>query len=131
MKKYKTWEIWSQANKFVGKRFKALTDVYSEFKKGDIAEVVQYCDFIGLGAIKFSKLRITDLTGFEEWELIQQPVDFLTAVKAYSEGKTIRCERVNEITYTYKRKDGDYFKDTSGSAPCITEILEGKWYVEE
>jgi hypothetical protein len=67
------------------------------------------------------------------WELIQQPVDFLTAVKAYAEGKTIRCERCTTITKY--NPNGEYTYDLNDTrtqrAICADEIINGRWYVEE
>ena len=71
-----------------------------------------------------------------KWELIQQPVDFLTAVKAYSEGKTIRCELSDNsnLLYAMIKGFGTFHpmvdKDRK-SAITQTEILEGTWYVED
>ncbi len=72
-----------------------------------------------------------DFSLHSEWELIQQPVDFITAVKAYNEGKTIRSERAYGDFIFKPGTNGDYFVDARGNAPCISEILEGKWYVED
>jgi hypothetical protein len=67
-----------------------------------------------------------------EWELIQQPVDFLTAVEAYSEGKTIRCEDSKWGSHTYKIDEfSDEIKDTKEIAVSTHEVLKGVWYVEE
>jgi hypothetical protein len=72
-----------------------------------------------------------------EWELIQQPVDFLTAVKAYSEGKTIRCELKGEITVyrpSFKSlKQRLMFELKGGHTRTVDadEILNGTWYIEE
>jgi hypothetical protein len=70
--------------------------------------------------------------GLVEWELIQEPVDFLTAVEAYSEGKTIRCEDSKWGSHTYKIDEfSDEIKDTKGIAVSTHEVLKGVWYVEE
>jgi hypothetical protein len=78
-----------------------------------------------------------------KWELIQQPVDFLTAVKAYSEGKTIRCEIGNNEPSFYSREvaisvltgkkiyGSTCLIDNHGGTITTEEILEGTWYVED
>jgi hypothetical protein len=67
------------------------------------------------------------------WELVQQPVSFMEAVKAYSEGKTIRCERCTTITKY--NPNGEYTYDLNDTrtqrAICADEIINGRWYVEE
>jgi hypothetical protein len=67
-----------------------------------------------------------------EWELVQQPVPFMEAVKAYSEGKTIRCERPHSI-FTFTTCVGDalnFFKSGNHILNCA-DVLEGTWYVED
>jgi hypothetical protein len=84
------------------------------------------------------------LEGFEgnvqidtEWELIQQPIPFMEAVKAYSEGKTIRCELKGEITVyrpSFKSlKQRLMFELKGGHTRTVDadEILNGTWYIEE
>lgn len=122
--------------KLKGKRFRILHDFDEEFLKGEIAVVVEYFNFYGLGAEKFSRIRLTDLTGFEEWELIQESVPFLEAVKAYSKGKTIRCTLPGDsIELIFKEHSecgyGGWFS-SDGDVPVSTRhILDGKWYIEE
>jgi hypothetical protein len=66
-----------------------------------------------------------------EFELIQQPVTFIEAVKAYAEGKTIRCEFGN-IDYIYKPTElSGRLVDQNKIAIGESEILEGTWYIEE
>jgi hypothetical protein len=74
------------------------------------------------GAISY----IDNLAIYNQWELIQQSVDFLTAVKAYSEGKTIRCERDGE-TNDYQT---DKPNDTFCKLECL-DVLYGTWYIGE
>jgi hypothetical protein len=69
-----------------------------------------------------------------EWELVQQPVSFMEAVKAYSEGKTIRCEwegRTEKWESTYKNGSPYCGILENDGAICAKEILNGVWYVEE
>ena len=66
------------------------------------------------------------ISEWTEIQKIQQPIPFMEAVEAYSEGKTIRCE----INGGYK-----------GFSPCglkhanatflANDILEGLWFVED
>ena len=130
MKKYKTWELLKMAeereygfNKSVGERPK--------YRDSNGNVVVFDKNAYGKGLFLSNGFPLKLALVNTEWELIQQPVDFLTAVKAYAEGKTIRCESKTGFTYKYKpHTKGDYFVDTSGDAPCIGEIFEGTWYVE-
>lgn len=69
----------------------------------------------------------------------RKPVLFLNAIKAYEEGKTIRCEIAKDyegVCNKYKRDDdrncGGYNIINLSGVPIGTrEILEGKWYIEE
>jgi hypothetical protein len=67
-----------------------------------------------------------------EWELIQEPVDFLTAVKAYSEGKTIRSEQEDGASEIYSCKCGiiSMFEGEKGTILNCKEVLKAKWYIE-
>jgi hypothetical protein len=62
-----------------------------------------------------------------------QPVPFMGAVKAYSEGKTIRCESECGV-WRYKKETGTGHMWDIGKPDSVitsTEILEGRWYVED
>jgi hypothetical protein len=133
MKKYKTWEIWKDAENLIGKRFKVLRSFDESLAVGDIMEVVKYYTIIGLGSIKHGKIRIKDLTGFEEWTLIQQPIPFLEVVQAYREGKTIISETdgIGTEKYKMKRSDSQPMESIEGAGITACEILEGKWYIED
>ena len=78
------------------------------------------------------KQRIEGLNMFWDWELIQQPIPFLEAVKAYSGGKTIRCEQSGGMVNHFR--GGTAFaqiRDENGCSPCYDRIINSKWYVED
>lgn len=67
---------------------------------------------------------------------IQKPVSFMEAVKAYSDGKTIRCDykefNGEETTNIYKYGGIDKpIEDTCNFGISTREILNGKWYIKE
>jgi hypothetical protein len=77
----------------------------------------------------------------DEWELIQQAIPFMEAVKAYSEGKPVDCEICGKV---WHYNPNSIPKDSSlgyhlvvtnkcGTSPSITteEILRGKWTIAE
>jgi hypothetical protein len=126
MKKYKTWEVIKAMTENKDLRFKYNTG----YETGEIAVVrsdirVVKCD--GKPIDTHFELH----TGFIgiEWELIQQPITFMEAVKAYSEGKTIRCE-IGEEARVYDYKVGYGMTNIDHYAITVGEILNGKWYVE-
>jgi hypothetical protein len=72
-------------------------------------------------------------------EIKPEPVPFMDAVRAYSEGKTIRCE-YNGYKITYTPTDaklsglgiGMYlFIDGDGKGTTAEMFLEGAWYIED
>jgi hypothetical protein len=68
----------------------------------------------------------------DEWELIPESIPFLEAVKAYAEGKTIRCEICNK-KYDYVPNAASLQCNGLGydlDGVTTAEILEGSWYIE-
>lgn len=67
-----------------------------------------------------------------------KPVSFMEAVKAYAEGKSIRCE-CDDRVYFYKAHEysNSFYEMTSmfnghiSGGLSVKEILEGKWFIEE
>jgi hypothetical protein len=128
MKKYKTSEAIAMLEKNQKLRFVVSDDSLASGHK-----------FLTVGALKRLECTTTKFSLNNEvfldteWELVQQPVSFMEAVKAYSEGKTIRCE-INAEKYIYKPLGEDCYnavKDDENIAVSAKEILEGRWYVEE
>jgi hypothetical protein len=133
MKKYKTWEV-----------IKMLTENPKQKFKNDEQYEMSVCDDNGcmyleykgkqsLGGVNGNLRIVTNEVGWkpDEWELIQQPVTFMEAVKAYSEGKTIRC-KLHGGHITYEPKTPRYeLMDISGHAITIEEVMSNQWYVEE
>lgn len=69
-----------------------------------------------------------------EWTVIPPKPDavpFMDAVKAYVEGKTIRCESDFANTTVYVPAAISHFVDQHSLSVSPDEILAGKWYIEE
>lgn len=134
MKTYKTWEA-----------IKILTENPSlEFIRADVhTEDTNYLklsvDTVNTPTYTGKKLRYRNKWDSNQdfsdalnaiWTLVKQPVDFMTAIKAYDEGKTIICERSN-LPKTIYKKNQITLKDQYDRAISTYEILKGKWYIEE
>jgi hypothetical protein len=132
MKKYKTWEAIKMLVENPKLKFKNTVEINGINLIGVNGLVI--CWFTDDGA---PISRFTPKLNELDWELIQEPVDFLTAVKAYSEGKTIRCEYNGEVTKYENGKNCMYrlmvinHKNASTRTVEANEILYGTWYVEE
>ena len=76
-----------------------------------------------------------------KWTKVQQPVSFMDAVKAYHEGKKIKCVLDDfELIFNFDRNTTKrYGRSILGtltttydySSITTREILEGAWYIEE
>ena len=66
------------------------------------------------------------------WEKVRKEVTFMTAIKAYGEGKNIICEYslFGKRRYLPSRH-GHMLLDSTDAGISYHEILEGKWYIEE
>ena len=73
----------------------------------------------------------------DQWELKQQQVPFMEAVKEWHSGKNIYCKVMgDEKTPIYYRHCNDPrikndLYDNNDRPICSNEILNGKWYIEE
>jgi len=106
----KTWEMIKELTENPGKKFKD--------KRGRIA-------YVDTGEIICKPLLDID----EEWELIVKPVDFMTAIKAFNEGKNIYCE-YNKHLFCYKADKCGKLIDEYGEPIEAYAILNGKWYID-
>jgi hypothetical protein len=124
--KYKTSEAIAMLEENPKLQFKSIPELYMTpaVLKSDDYKGIQVTTLDGKWNVCY---RVNDT-----WELIQQPIPFMEAVKAYSEGKTIRCEDSKWKTRIYEPCEfSNEMKDTIGFAVSPEEILEGKWYVED
>ncbi len=121
MKTYKTWEI-----------IKALSENNSlEFKMSDIGgnsvKLMKmnsdYCMNDNIAWDEKTPFEINRCTLQYEWELVQQPVDFMAAINS---GKKIKSEYMT---------DYDYVEDLMNTLSVLTEpfvlkVINGKWFIE-
>jgi hypothetical protein len=97
---------------------------------------VIYSDFDGNDNLAiFINHHTLDLTHniiFSEWTLVKEPVDFITAINAFGKGKTIHCI-LDNYKYIYKSIKDNFatISDQWGDGVSASEILQGKWYIEE
>ena len=129
MKKYKTWEVVKMLTENPKLKFKNTVEVDDINLIGvDGLEIFWFTDD-GVRASRFTP-KLNEL----DWTLIQQPIPFMEAAKAYSEGKTIRCERKDikeDSIYEFKGISNSPMTDETGNPVSCVEILEGRWYVED
>ena len=134
MKKYKTFEVYE---KLTSDRSLELIRM-SDGKKYRLNE---FDNLLPTAVIAGETCCWHGIKLSDEWELVQQPIPFMEAVKAYSKGKTIRCE-IDGVTARYTTnkpydKCGYGYKLTADGSHddfygiCTREILEGKWFVED
>lgn len=66
-----------------------------------------------------------------KWRKAPEPVEFMTALRAYNDGKTIICKSGSNKS-VYSRKHS-YFGlvDDDKNAIVPVEILDGEWYIED
>lgn len=124
MKTYKTWEVIKMITENPKLKFRTYcSDVFKDENGYIVFENIDCIDgFDG------------NFKGNEEWTLIQEPVDFMTAVKS---GKKIKVEHIlaSHLDITKKYLTLKNLLDTlcySYPSDAICDILtEGKFYIEE
>lgn len=137
MKKYKTWE----AFKILEEKPKSKFVCKGEENQCQVTLMINSSGFVSVKGENCPNTFAGNISVFDKWELVQEPVDFIEAVKAYNEGKTILCKAVyhlDVVEFTYKATsktgyagDGYALKTVDGLPITTMEILKGQWYIQE
>lgn len=117
---------------YEGKRYKVVNG--SPLENG--SQIFYEC-VICKGSFK-SPSKSLYLAAFNDAQLeeIPQPVSFMEAVKAYSEGKTVKCH-IEGTTYLYdyfsksNAYEFNFFIGGDGHVVACREILRGTWYIKD
>jgi len=124
MKTYVTWEIWRDADKLIGRRFKSTKVNYYVGIDVEVL-LIQFAEIIGLARkTDCGYERIKELTGFEEWELVQEPVTFMEAVNSR---KDIKSEYWSEYHCSSKTFSNLAILDSDD----IANTVNGQWFIKE
>jgi len=134
MKTYKTWEVIKMLaeNENEDSRFRLVGGSKNTFFAGIIVENISGLLIASSqdGEISIQLSRISGIMLNGEWQLIQQSVTFIEAMKALSEGKTIRHD--GEFPHSFKpTNNGVEIRDELNNSITVNEILNCKWYIEE
>jgi hypothetical protein len=122
-----------EPERYEGKRYKVtagnsthLGERYSTVEVHKDFNAENGMTLVGVKGDDATKLLVS-VTTRTELEEIQEPVDFMTAVKANYEDKTIICRYGEEIT---KYRPKAFLCDQDNDPISSSEILFGKWYIE-
>lgn len=122
----KTWEVYKMALENPKAKFRSLAEgldqgkIFKVSKSGVLVNDVMNGVGLCIPAVG------------SEWALIREPVDFMTAIKAYRDGRTITCEYTGfSKTRKYDPSISGVLKDDRNIGLSCQEILDGKWYIED
>jgi hypothetical protein len=79
---------------------------------------------------RFNLLETCERDLLADWEVINEPVTFMTAIHSFCEGKTIKCELNNSGARIYNHDITGKIIDHLGDCITCYEIVNGKWYIE-
>lgn len=123
----KTWEMIKELTENPKLRFVRTSDSRtfktSSMKIND-AEIIDYY-VSGLAKSGSECIALKD-----DWELVREPVDFMTAVIAHEMGRTIKCDSEGIGTRIYRPGFNNVLVDNSKAPITTHEIINGKWYIE-
>lgn len=124
----KTWEAMKMLAENPKLKFRNLT-----FDYGKNAYLYMYAN----GFYRFYNVRQLEhdedfdhmfLCANDEWEIFNEEVDFMKAIKAHNDGKEIYC-LINDMKYTYQPTMSTLLQDGDGIGITSDEILKGEWYI--
>jgi len=121
----KTIDILAKGKELVGKKFKCTKSITDTSLKGQVAKLELFGNDEGpYYGLMINRCKASDLTGFEEWELAQEPVNFMEAVNS---GKLIRYKSWN--IYNSLKEVISILGVKSEDAQ--REMINGKWFIKE
>lgn len=142
----KTIDILARAKELTGKKFKCTKSLIDRDLVGKVVEI----ELFGNGqelyyGLKRNNHKVSDLTGFEEWEEVQEPVSFIEAVES---NKLVRAEHPFIQSAIEDNLFTDFTRDVLRDGTSLKEllkilsdilpedklrevILNGKWYIKE
>ena len=128
----KTWEIWKMMDEDFesvrGKKFKLINPRahITKLNKGDVAEIGRSMSDEGLFHEGPFGTRLENLTGFEEWEEVKEPVSFLEAVKSGKKIRAVAWMQNTELDLPNLLYDISDFDEEE-----IRQLLLDYWYIED
>ncbi len=142
----KTIDILARAKELTGKKFKCTKSIVNTSLQGKTAilELFQNSGELYYG-LTIGNYKVSDLTGFEEWEEVQEPVSFIEAVES---NKLVRAEHPFIQSAIEDNLFTDFTRDVLRDGTSLKEllkilsdilpedklrevILNGKWYIKE
>jgi hypothetical protein len=124
----KTWEVMKMLAENPNLKFKNLS-----FDYGKNAYLCRHANgFYRLNNVKQLEhdedLNHMFLNANDEWEIFDEEVDFMTAIKAHNQGKEIYC-LIGDTKYTYQPTMSTLLQDGDGLGMTSDEILKGEWHI--
>jgi hypothetical protein len=115
--KYKFWEVIKMLTENNNLQFKT--------KHFTIKLIGNRLVFIGIDGSEFEGIDADDFC--EDYEIIEQPVHYIEALKALEQGKTIKiCKADNR---TKEVRNFTVTSDMNNFEFCLDDIKHGEWYI--
>lgn len=127
-------EVTENTGKHEGKTFDVVAGNVITYNGVDVRRVcVLNGEIVSVAGILNSQLKLY-FSKTAVLKQVRESVDFMTAAKAYSKGKNIRCKWGNSCTSIYNhslqvKNDIDF--STRLGYIRIEEILSGTWYIDD
>lgn len=115
--KYKFWEVIKMLTENNDLQFK--TKIFTIKLKDN------YLVFIGSNGTELKGIEAADF--YEDYEIIEQPVHYIEALKAFEQGKKIKIRKAD--TWTKNVRDYVVTSDMNNFEFCLDDIKHGEWYI--